>query len=936
MSTPILATKLYIPPSRPQVVVRPRLLERLNAGLNRKLTLISAPAGFGKSTLVGEWITVCERPVAWLSLDQGDNDPARFLTYLVAAVQTVVTNIGVGVLRTLQSPQPPSIEVMLTTLLNEITTTNNFILVLDDYHVIDAQPIDSALVFLLDHMPAQMHLVIITREDPQLPLARLRAKGQLTELRAVDLRFTPTEAADFLNQVMGLNLLPEDIAALETRTEGWVVGLQLAALALQGMSPIQGHNDTHRFIKSFTGSHRFVLDYLVEEVLLQQSERIQTFLLNTSILDRLCGSLCEAVMLDPVISGQEILEYLEHANLFVIPLDNERRWYRYHHLFAELLQQRLQDNNASPKSVKKQDVAELHSRAGQWYTHNGSSSDAIRHTLAAKDFERAADLVERGWPTMHRRYFRSAMTLGWMQALPDELIRARPVLSVGYAWELLNVGELEAAEIRLRDAEWWLRTVTEIGDSEKPARLDGLPAEMVVVDPEEFRTLPASIASARAYQALALDDVPGTVMYARRALNLFPARDPIGRGPAASLLGLAYWASGDLEAAYRTLADGMASFQIAGNILFAISGTYGLADIRIAQGRLHEAISTYERALQLALAQGEPALQGTADLYLGLSGLYREQGDLDAARAYLSRSEALGEQAALPDWPYRLCLAQARMKQVQGDLDGTLELLNKAERLYIRGPVPDVRPIAAMKARVWVVQGKLTNVLGWVRERSLSVDDKLRYLREFEHITLVRVLIAQHKHDPATGAIHAAMGLLKRLIQAAEVGGRIGSVIEILVLQALAHMAQADIRAALVPLEQALSLAEPEGYVRIFVDAGQPMATLLQAAAEQGVAPNYLRQLQMAFGKAENSAAIAQPAIPQPLSVKTALSSEPLSERELDVLRLLRTDLAGPEIARELQVSLNTMRTHTKNIFSKLRVNNRRAAVRRAQELDLL
>src|SRR5205823_10882477 len=334
--TPILATKLYLPRLRPNVVSRPRLIERLNEGLHRNLTLISAPAGFGKTTLVSEWVASCDRQVAWLSLDEGDSDPTRFLTYLVAALRTIAPTLGEGVLGALQSPQPPPPEAMLTALLNDLTTIrDHLVLVLDDYHVLDAKAVDHALTFLLEHLPPQMHLVIATREDPQLPLARLRARGQLTELRAVDLRFTPTEAAGFLNQGMGLNLSAEDITALETRTEGWIAGLQLAALSMQGQQ------DTTSFITSFTGSHHFVLDYLVEEVLGQQSERVQTFLLRTSILDRMSGPLCDAVVLDPAASGRETLDYLERASLFLVPLDNERRWYRYHHLFAELLRQRL-------------------------------------------------------------------------------------------------------------------------------------------------------------------------------------------------------------------------------------------------------------------------------------------------------------------------------------------------------------------------------------------------------------------------------------------------------------------------------------------------------------------------------------------------------------------------------------------------------------------
>ena len=393
MSAPILATKLYIPPPRPKVVLRPRLIERLNEGLSasRKLTLISAPAGFGKTTLVSEWVAGCERPVAWLSLDEGDNDPTRFLTYLVAALQTIAANIGAGALAVLQSPQPPPIESILTALLNEITAIpDNFVLVLDDYHLIDSKPVDEALTFLLEHLPPQMHLVITTREDPHLPLARLRARGQLTELRAADLRFTPSEAAEFLNQMMGLNLSAEDVAALEARTEGWIAGLQLAALSMQG------HQDATSFIQSFTGSHHFVLDYLVEEVLQQQSESIQTFLLRTSILDRLCGPLCDAVLgrLLP-LPGRKPWKYLERANLFIVPLDNERRWYRYHHLFGDLLRQRL---------GKPKEFAEFHLRASQWHEENGDLGAAFHHAIAAGDFVRAAGLAEAAWQGMDGKF----------------------------------------------------------------------------------------------------------------------------------------------------------------------------------------------------------------------------------------------------------------------------------------------------------------------------------------------------------------------------------------------------------------------------------------------------------------------------------------------------------------------------------------------------
>jgi LuxR family transcriptional regulator, maltose regulon positive regulatory protein len=932
----MLATKLYIPPLRPQVVLRPRLIARLNESLHRKLTLISAPAGFGKTTLVSAWLTELKieneklrTPIdsdnfqfsifnsqfkaAWLSLDEGENDPARFLAYLVAALQTIAPNIGAGVGSVLHSPQPPPIAAILTALLNDITTIpNHVVLVLDDYHSIDATPVDLALTFLLEHMPPQLHLVIATREDPQLPLARLRARGQLTELRAADLRFTPAEAAEFLNQVMGLNLAAEDIATLETRTEGWIAGLQLAALSLQG------HHDPTSFITSFTGSHHFVMDYLVEEVLHQQSEHVQTFLLRTSILNRLCGPLCDAVLLDPPASGQATLEYLERANLLVVPLDDKREWYRYHHLFSDVLQARL---------IKEQpnQVAGLHLRACVWYEQNNFRSDAIHHALLAEDFKRAADLIEPARSVMRGSYFRSATWFDWVTALPDEFVRTRPMLSVGFAWELLFLGELEAAAARMRDADRLLELPADIHDP-----LAAPSTSLVVRNEEEFQSLRASLAIAWAFHAQALGDVAGTVQHARRALTLVSEADYHTRGLASSLLGLACLTNGDLETAHTYMADAMTSLRMAGNLVFAISGTYILADIRMAQGRLFDAIITYEQALQLVTAQGEPVLQGTANLHLGLSELYRERGNLEAARQHRLRSEELGKQAALPDWPYSLYLAQARMKAAQGDLDGALELLDEAERLYHRSPVPDVRPVAALKARVWIRQGRLTEALGWAHGRDLFVDDDLSYLREFEHITLVRALIARYTSDRVDGSIHQAIRLLERLLRAAEAGERAGSMIEILVLQALAHHAQGDIHAALMPLERALTIAEPEGYIRIFVDEGIPMAQILSEAVARGIMPDYISKLLAVF-EAEQQKNEDKSYLPpaQPLI-------EPLSQREVEVLQLIARGLSNHEISERLFLALNTVKGHNRKIFGKLQVQRRTEAVARARELGLL
>ena len=905
MAGPLLETKLHVPRWRRSLVARPRLSERLSRGAESALTLVSAPAGFGKTTLLAEWLAVAAaggRSVAWLSLDQRDNDPALFWTYVVAALNTGAPGGGAGALSLLEPPRPPN-ETGLVTLLNDLDAiSNDVVLVLDDYHVIDARDVQDGMAFLLEHLPPQMHLVIASRTDPPLPLARLRGRGELAEIRAADLRFTPGEAAAYLNEVMGLVLTAADVAALEGRTEGWIAALQLAALSMQG------REDTAAFIDGFAGDDRYIVDFLAEEVLQRQPEHVQHFLLRTSILDRLSGPLCDAVTGQD--GGKAKLTALERGNLFLVPLDDRRQWYRYHQLFADVLHARLLDEQPD-------DVPELHRRASAWYEQNDEPSEAIRHALAARDFERAADLVELAIPAM-RRSRQEAAVLGWLKLLPDEVVGVRPVLGVGFAGALLAGGEFEGVEARLRDAERWLDGATGIRQgSQAPA------AEMVVVDDEEFRRLPAEIELYRAAQALARGDGPETVRHARRALELSPADEHLGRASAAALMGLAFWANGDLEAGHSGYAECMAGLRRAGHIADTFGCAIALADIRRTQGHLGEAMRTYEQALQRASQPGGSVLRGTADMYVGMSEIHRERDDLPAATQQLLRSQDLGEHNGLPQNRYRWRVAMARIREAEGDLDGALDLLNEAERLYVGDFFPNVRPVPALRARVRVAQGELGEALGWARERGLSADDDLSYLRECEHITLARVLLARYTAERAERSVQEATRLLERLLRAAEEGQRTGSVIEILVLQALACQARGDIPAALASLRRALTLAEPEGYARIFADEGPPMASLLRAAAKQGIAPSYVRRLLAAVNKTEDSTPASQGLI------------EPLSERELDVLRLLGTDLGGPEIARELVVSLNTVRTHTKNIYAKLGVNNRRAAVRRARELDL-
>jgi LuxR family maltose regulon positive regulatory protein len=679
---------------------------------------------------------------------------------------------------------------------------------------------------------------------------------------------------------------------------------------------MQGRKDTAAFIRAFTGSHRFVLDYLVEEVLQRQPEQVRSFLLHTAVLDRLSAPLCDAVTGTGDSKG--MLESLERTNLFVVPLDDERHWYRYHHLFAEVLQARL--------VVEKPDqLFNLHRRASAWYEQNGLPSAAIRHAFAAEDFARAAGLVELEALAMLKNR-QEERFVGWLKALPDELVKIRPVLSVYYALALVSI-DLGAAEARLQDAERLLDSTARMGDRpESPSAL------MIVVDDEELRSLPGITAITRAYHAGALGDVPGSVNYARRALDLLAEDDHFWRGGAAALLGLAYWTSGELEAAYRFFADGIASLRMTGDITQSNSGALILADIRTAQGRLREVARIYEQALQLAAGQGGLILPGTADLYVGMSELRYEYDDLAGALRYLLKSKELGAHNGLAENRYRWHVAMARIKEAQGDFGGALGLLDEAERLYIPSPVPYVRPIAALKTRVWVRQGRLAEALSWTREQGLFMDDDLSYLREFEHITLARVLIAQYKSDRIDDFIDEALELLERILKAAEEGGRIGSVIEILVLQALAYEARGNATLALEPLARALALAEPEGYVRMFADEGRPMATLLEKMARKGNVhvQAYLRKLLAAFDSPDG----ARETPGQAAGAERLL--DPLSERELEVLRLIAQGLSNREISNRLFRALSTIKGHNQTIFEKLQVQSRTEAVARARELDLL
>ena len=906
MTGPLVETKLFAPAPRAGVVARPRLTDRLSrAG---RVVLVSAPAGFGKTTLLGRWLTgtTAEHALAWVSLDEGDRDVASFWTYVVTALDRARPGVGAGALPMLQAGQAP-IETVLTTVLNELSVLPGAVtLVLDDYHLADVPALRSGMSFLLDHLPPQVRLVISTRSDPGLPLARLRAQGDLVEVRAADLRFTPAEAEIYLNDMSGVNLTAQEVATLEERTEGWVAALQLAALSLRGRA------DTAGFIAGFAGTDRFVVDYLVEEVLDRQPEQVRRFLLDTSILDRLTGALCDAVTGEA--GGKAMLERLERANLFLVPLDDQRRWYRYHHLFKDVLHSHLLDDRGNEVTV-------LHRRASDWHDRAGEPIAAVRHAIAAGDLDRAADLVELAVPDLRRN--RQEPTIrAWIDDFPDDVVACRPVLAMGFIGALMAGNEFGDVERRLRTVERLL------GDEGTPAGA-ARPPNVIVGNEDELARLPAGVEMYRAALALLGGDAAGTLKHARRAAARAPRHDDLTRASTAALAGLASWTLGDLDAAHRGYTDAAGGLSRVGYLSDVLGCAIALADLEVTQGKLRQAERTFRDAL--ALADGrEPVLRGTRDMHVGLSQLALERNDLAAASEHLRRCDELGDQAGLPQNPYRWRVALALLREAEGDVEAALGLLAEAQRVYIGDFSPNVRPVPALRARMLAAHGHLAAALQWTRESGVGAGDDVSYLREYEHVTLARILLAQHRAGGPRDLLGDAVALLERLLAAAHEGRRTGTVIEVLTLLALAHQRVGDDTRALTAVERACALAEPEGHVRVFTAEGPPMTALLMAAFQARPASAYAGRLidTTRGGSAPRGSA-------PPAAARDSLV-DPLSERELDVMRLLASDLDGPAIARHLVVSLNTVRTHTKNIYAKLGVNNRRAAVRRAHQLGLL
>jgi len=905
----LLATKLHLPRPRPRFVLRPRLLERLDEGMEQQVVLVCTPAGFGKTSLLADWARRGQRPVAWLSLDEADNDPTRFWRHIIAALDQVRPGVAERVAPLLGPPAPPSFEGLVTALINQLAAQpDEVVVVLDDYHLVEAPPVHTWLAFLVEHLPPAAHLVVASRTDPPLPLARLRASGQLAELRAADLRFPPHEAAELLRGAAGPDLsLPEPaVAALAARTEGWAAGLQLAALALRGRV------DVDRFVAAFSGSHHFILDYLTEEVLDRQPEQVRAFLLETSILDRLCGPLCDAVTGRG--DSQQLLEQLERANLFLVPLDEQRGWWRYHQLFADLLRARL-------LRQRPEQVPELHRAAAAWSEAHGLADDAIRHAVAAEDTGWAARLLERHFDALLQRA--EGVTVDrWVEALPTKLVRSRPRLLLAQAVWALLVGRVDEAEPLLDQAEAALATA---GDEPYEPSL-GEAVSLVA-------NLPASIALARADLAGRRGDAERIDAFGRQALAHLTEHDWALHFLVDWYLAVAAWQRGQLAQAEQALVGVVAEQRAAAKGFLAVRPAYDLGQVQRARGHLGAALRTYQQALAAVSEAGRP-LSPAGMAHIGTAEVLYERGELEAALDHATQGVELCRQLAYP-LPLLAGLATlAWIRHIEGDRAGALEAIAEAEQIEPSPRVVDLlNPVPAVRARLSLAHGEVAEAARWVKDRGLSVDDEPTYPREREYLVLARLL-------SATGAPDRALPLLERLHALAVAQSRTGSVIEVRALQALTLSASGDQAGALAALGEALALAAPEGYLRVFVDEGTPMGALLgrlltggqaRIGAAGGVPPDYLVRLVEAFEQAGQVGT----ARPRRGGVLPGLVV-PLTTRELEVLQLLAAGKSNPAIAQELVITLDTVKRHVTHILDKLGAANRTQAVIHAQELGLL
>lgn len=901
MPSSLLQVKLYKPPARSTWVRRPRLIRRLEEGRERKLTLLSAPAGFGKTTLLSAWAAESDAQIAWLSLDEDDNDPNRFWSYVVAALQTLCPSVGDTTLSRLRSSQPLDPAGLLGDLINEIAASDDrMTLLLDDYHLIREKPIHEAVIYLTERLPRQLRLVMASRADPPLPLHLLRARRELLELRAADLRFNAGEASRFLNDAMGLDLSPELVDALERRTEGGITGLQLAALSMTGRDDVRG------FVRAFAGSHRYVLDYLAEEVLRQQPPAVQRFLLRTSVLSRMTASLCDAVT--GRFDGFETLRALERGNLFVVPLDDERRWYRYHHLFAEVLRAFLR------RQEGKDVVDDLHRRASCWYEDHGEPDQAFGHAAAGQDYERAARLIEENWLRVGHSG-RIKTILHWLEMMPDDVVRERPLLSLVYAWALWLTGRVAASEPHLdAAAAGW--------DREEAAG---------IVNPDRRRWRAGGTAL-RIQLVRHRGDLEAAMRFARETLRLAPRDDPLVRGYGHLGLAHAHRELGEYEAALDAYARGKACMRLAGNASSACLTAFYQCRLLHLLGRPREAAEVVRDAMTWMDGHAAEDAPAYGILYVARGTLLCEAHELSAAEEHLERGWTLSRRGGHHDYVRNAAIALTRLKLAERDGAGALRVVLQAESATAAEemPLPSAET-AAHKARAWLVTGNLADAARWAENAGRRAGQDHGYTRQVEAASRARVFLAQG--DP--GAVLDNVARCERM--AARSGAR-GWAVEVAIIGALACEAQGDRLKALAYLDEALSSADPGAYAQLFVDEGRAMAVLLNALLSEE------------YQGHQDSSCEGRDAARQLLDIlvdsvslderggegEFAALIEPLTPREEEVLRLMATGLSNREIAQELIIALGTVKAHLHHIYGKLGVGGRTAAAARARELGLL
>ncbi len=890
MQTTLLSTKLYMPPVREALVARPRLTALLTNALGKGFTLISAPAGYGKTTLVSSWLHEAGIPCMWLSLEEGDNDPVSFLQYLLTALQMAIPSIRLDLLEMVEGLQPASFQAVMNIVINEITRqAGRFVLVMDDFHLIQDQLILDIVAFLLDHIPAQqLHLVLITRADPPLPLSRLRVRNQMVEIRADQLRFTTDEAAEFVNGVMGFNLSDAQLSAMHTRTEGWIAGLQLAGLSMQECKDIPG------FITAFSGSHHYIVDYLAEEVLKRQDEQIRAFLLQTSILSRMCGSLCDSLVdiewAGPPLDGQDILESLQKKNLFIISLDEERSWYRYHHLFADALNRRLEYQY--PELMPK-----LYRRASAWYEKNGLIGEAIRYALGAEDLDRVAQLVEQNG--CYLLMSGEVLTLlRWIESV-EGYFATHPWLIIQKGWALTLAGRMELAEQTFQAAESVLSDLQPSPD---------------------VNTMVGTISAGRAYWADLQGNIPEAGRLAVQALDLLPDTDTMSqsmRSVATAALAKTKLLQGDLTQA-RKIFDQSAEIGRAANNVEMIINTNGeISNILLEQGQLRQAERLLLDTLPLTVRPDGQRLPISGQVYPGLTRVYYEWNKLEQAAYFVNQCLEISDQWGNDELCAIATVLSAKVEQAQGHLENARALMRTADQikrdnqLYPRNLIW----IEAALDRFWLSMGRPEIVSQRIQASGIHPEDEITFLHEPKYLTLVRWMLACKEYEPA-------LGLTQRLLQKARTSQRMLRVIELLVLQSLVFHGKKDVINAVASLASAVTLAQPEGYKRVFLDEGERLAKLLYLVKSNPEARGYANELLEAFN----------PAI-QPASKPEQLLVEPLSGREVEVLKLIETGLSNQEIATKLFISITTVKRHISNIYAKLDVKTRTQAIVRGKEL---